>query len=330
MVLVLVRRPSRRRNPTGVAFSTTPKPSSRELCYRPADLKISSNDTMAVDVSEVRKRILIGLFSDDELLDRLVLKGGNALEVIHALADRATVDMDFSMEGRFEDVQDAWSRIERALQREFGRVGLVVFDLTVKEKPSVRRPGAPTWWGGYLVHFKLVDRGVYSEFEGDLETIRRRAEVVGPEQKKTYKIDISVHEFCAAKERRELDYYTVYVYSLEMIVVEKLRAICQQMDSYDVNSRKAPRSRDFFDICYIMESQELDLTRQENVQLARNIFAAKEVPMKLLKDIDSYREFHRSDWESVELSISGSVRPFDYYFDYVLDLVRSLELPWEI
>jgi predicted nucleotidyltransferase component of viral defense system len=37
---------------------------------------------MAIALDEVRRRILIALFSDDELMDTLVLKGGNALALV--------------------------------------------------------------------------------------------------------------------------------------------------------------------------------------------------------------------------------------------------------
>ena len=76
---------------------------------------------------------------------------------------------------------------------------------------------------GYTTNFAMISMA-----------LRRRAEVVGPQQMRKYTIDISHHEFCEGKVKREVDDYTIYVYSLEMIAAEKLRAICQQMPEYAV------------------------------------------------------------------------------------------------
>jgi hypothetical protein len=43
---------------------------------------------MTLGFYDIRRNILIGLFSDDELFDTLVLEGGNALALIHKVANR--------------------------------------------------------------------------------------------------------------------------------------------------------------------------------------------------------------------------------------------------
>lgn len=35
------------------------------------------------------------MFSDDDLLEQLVLKGGNAMALVHQISARASVDLDF-------------------------------------------------------------------------------------------------------------------------------------------------------------------------------------------------------------------------------------------
>jgi hypothetical protein len=45
-------------------------------------------------------------------------------------------------------------------------------------------------------------------------------------------VEISKFENCSDKTGVELDDHTVYVYSPAMLVIEKLRAICQQMPEY--------------------------------------------------------------------------------------------------
>ncbi len=73
----------------------------------------------------------------------------------------------------------------------------------------------------------------------------------------------------------------------------------------------------------------MDFASAENLELARQIFAAKEVPLGLLANIGAFREFHRPDWESVKTSTKGELESFDYYFDFVLDLVKSMKSLWD-
>jgi hypothetical protein len=140
-----------------------------------------------------------------------------------------------------------------------------------------------------MVQFKLIERTLFDKLSGDLDAIRRQAEVLGPMHKRVYTIDISQGEFCEGKIQREIDDYSVYVYSLEMIAIEKLRAICQQMPQYELNRTKSPRARDFYDICQIVTERGIDLTIDKNLALLAAIFAAKAVPLSLLKEIGKFR-----------------------------------------
>jgi predicted nucleotidyltransferase component of viral defense system len=78
---------------------------------------------MAISLEEVRRRILIALFSDDELMNTLVLKGGNALALVYKVGSRASLDMDFSIQSAFSDVEKTGERIFEVLKREFGVIG---------------------------------------------------------------------------------------------------------------------------------------------------------------------------------------------------------------
>lgn len=46
-------------------------------------------------IEQIKKIALIALISDDELMNALVLKGGNALHVIYKVDSRASLDLDF-------------------------------------------------------------------------------------------------------------------------------------------------------------------------------------------------------------------------------------------
>jgi hypothetical protein len=278
---------------------------------------------MSISADEIRRRILIALFSDDELMNDLVLKGGNALALVHNVGSRASFDMDFSIQNAFADFDATKVRVFNALLREFATIGYVVFDEKFGAKPVKRKEDLPDWWGGYLVEFKLAERSLYEKLSGNLDALRKQSEVLGPQQKRTYTIDISQNEFCAGKIQREINDYIVYVYSLEMIALEKLRAICQQMPEYAFGT-KTPRARDFYDIHQIVKENGIDLSTKENQSVLVAIFSAKEVSLSLLNMIGKYRDFHAPDWAAVEASISGAHEDFDYYFDFVVALASDL------
>ena len=122
-----------------------------------------------MDLEAIRKLVIIAMFSDDVLLERLVLKGGNALGIVHNLTARSSIDLDFSIEDDFENVDDIQARIFRALRDRFDSVGMVVFDATFQRKPEALRAGQSPRWGGYQVQFKLIEKERHAQFPGDLE-----------------------------------------------------------------------------------------------------------------------------------------------------------------
>ncbi|MDA5111008.1 nucleotidyl transferase AbiEii/AbiGii toxin family protein [Brevibacillus thermoruber] len=58
---------------------------------------------LTAEADKLRKLAIISLFSDDELMDILVLKGGNALNIAYKINDRASMDIDLSMDSDFEE-----------------------------------------------------------------------------------------------------------------------------------------------------------------------------------------------------------------------------------
>lgn len=49
-----------------------------------------------------------------------------------------------------------------------------------------------------------------------------------------------------------------------------------------------------------------------------------------MSKIANYREFHRADWPSVELTASGKLESFDFYFDFILQQVVALKTLWDV
>ena len=281
-------------------------PGAQNICPHRCFLLGSADIVARLDFEDVRKVAITAFFSDDHLMEKLVLKGGNALTLIYRCSTRTSLDLDFSIDGDLTDIADAQSRIFRALRDRFDSAGFVLFDELFRPKPAVLGPDQPPSWGGYEVEFKLIEKSQFEDLHGNLENIRRQSLVIGPGQKRTFTVDLSKHEYCENKKEVELDHYTIYVYTPEMLVVEKLRAICQQMDEYPHRRRPGlPRARDFYDIHALLTTTGVNITKDLN--LIRHIFSAKEVPFQLLSLVKSQREFHRPDWPAVVQSVGQPI-----------------------
>ena len=290
-----------------------------------------------MDLDHLKRLVIIAMFSDDDLMDLLVLKGGNALDIVHKAAFRSSIDLDFSIENEFlkEDFGVIQAKVDRALKDTFHAEGFEVFDVSLVERPKKISENLARFWGGYQIDFKIIESRKYLMYRNSIDAVRRNAAVVGPNNKKKFQIDISKFEYCSRKEERELDGYTIYVYTPEMIVFEKLRAICQQMPEYEQhvkNPTRSARARDFFDIYTVFKFFRIDTESRENFELLQNIFNAKRVPLDLIGRIKDYREYHRPDFDAVRDTVKRDYRleSFDYYFDYVVNKANELKAFWKI
>src|SRR3990172_2563343 len=283
----------------------------------------------APDLRDIRRGILTAVASDDLLFQLLVFKGGNALELIHKIGERASLDLDFSMEQDVEDARDLEVRLKRAVEDRLDSLALVVFDWKFGPRPKTSQDASQRW-GGYRAEFKLVERDLARQFASDLDGLRRRSVELGPEHQRVFQIDISKFEFCSGRVTAEIDHYQLQVYTPVMIAAEKLRAICQQMPEYTARRNPAPRPRDFYDIHAIVAVAGVRLA--EHDELVRQMFDAKEVPYALLKLMSRGRErrFHGQGWSAVAQAVRGDVQPFDFYFDFVCACAQDLQALWEV
>jgi len=280
------------------------------------------------NLADIRRLVITAMFSDDVLYGQLALKGGNALNLVYRLGSRSSLDVDLSLEKDFEDLNDSRERIFRALQARFAEAGLTVFDLKFEKRPPRPKPGAEMW-GGYQIEFKLMETDKYASMTDDRDRTRREAFVIGPSDQRVFRIQISKYEYCEGKVETQLDDFSIFVYTPEMIVIEKLRALCQQIPEYTLRGYATPRARDFYDIHSTITGLGLILNTPEILELTRTIFAAKAVDLPLLLQIEKYREFHRQDWPAVELTVSGELKSFDFYFDFVITQIQLLKTLWE-
>jgi len=154
-----------------------------------------------MDADYIRRLTVQAIALDDELMESMVLKGGNLLSLVYKLTDRASEDLDYSMANMLAtpaELEVHQEKMEQALKSRFNDEGMVVFDFTMEEKPRKISDKLKRFWGGYLVNFKVIDKTTYNKFEGDIDSIRRNAVTIGKNQSTKLKIDISNHEYIEA------------------------------------------------------------------------------------------------------------------------------------
>lgn len=301
-----------------------------------AKRKSASTDAEDGLLEKIKRLVVVAIFSDDQLMERLVLKGGNALDLIYGIGMRASIDVDLSMDDDFEASErpEIERKISQSLKSTFQSEGLVVFDFKMEEKPNPLSPELGGFWGGYSIEFKLAEKSIFKRLEGDIEGQRRNALMLGEGSR--FLIDVSKFEFTVGKEPLDLNGLRVFVYSAEMIVAEKLRAICQQMPEYGPVVKRtragSARARDFVDVFAVVNGKRVDVSTNSFGELMKNVFAAKRVPLSLLGLIGSHREFHRSDFEAVRATVKPGTKleAFDFYVDFVIQLVDRLKPLWDV
>jgi predicted nucleotidyltransferase component of viral defense system len=288
---------------------------------------------MAITIQEIKRLVIIALASDDQLMETLVLKGGNAIELLQKESgrlSRASYDLDFSMADDFDDeLEEIKGRIEKTITQTFAENGIIVIDFKFSSKPSKIGEALKDFWGGYNIEFKLVTPEQLAKVKGDTKKLSVQAIPMFPGGSSKIEVEISKYEFVEGKKEMEIDGYTIYIYSPEMIVFEKVRAICQQLPEYKSiipSHSPRPRARDFYDIHLIMSQHKIDPTTEENKQLLINIFAAKRVPPEFIQHIHDNMDIHRLDWQNVldTLSAKEDVEDFDFYIDYTLAQFQPL------
>jgi predicted nucleotidyltransferase component of viral defense system len=283
-----------------------------------------------MDFTEIRSLVIVALFAEDQLLDQLVLKGGNAINLIYGYGSRSSLDVDCSIDGDFVDPDETGEILLRTLRARFRERDHEIFDFSFRRRPLLQRPDTDARWGGYTAEFKIIERTRLEQTRGSFEEMRRTAIEIGPRHQRTFRVDFSKYEFCGQKRQEELQDYAIFVYTPEMLSLEKLRAICQQMEEYPMQRNRTPRARDFYDIYVVLNEGKVDWARQQCLELARSIFAAKDVPLRLIELVPRYRNFHQQDWPSVENSVSDRLKDFNFYVDFVVNESTKLQPLWVV
>lgn len=271
------------------------------------------------------KRLTIkALMHDEQLMYGLVLKGGNALQLVYEITDRASMDIDFSIEGDFSerDFQRISGILDVLLNEQFQTEKLVVFDIRFVERPKTNKEKV---WKGYNIEFKVTHEKDW--YPDDIEKSRREAIKIADQSTK-FSVDISSFEYISSAKKVDLDGTVLLVYTPEMIVIEKLRALCQSIPEYKAvipSAKVKGRARDFYDIWNICSQYPIDFSLDENVVLLHEIFRAKKVPFEFLDLLPIYKDLQKENWNSVEDTLSATNEGFDFYFDYTLALIEKIK-----
>ena len=286
---------------------------------------------------KVRKLTIIALVSDDALMEKLVLKGGNAIPFYGGEAPvRRSLDLDFSLDGDLGPIEKETEKMERLLRQTLKPERLEVFDVRLeKAPPGIERDTLGDFWGGYTLEFKVLSAEDFGRLAGKPEKRSLQAIESSPGGKRTFTVDMSRHEHCKGKVPKKVGGFTVFVYSPTMLVCEKIRAICQQMEEYRriVESRsRRPRARDFYDIHALTTQCGVKLDGDEAWEHIKACFRAKRVPLPLLGRISAEREFHRENFQSVRDTVPRAValRDFDFYVEHLVGGIAPLQPRWEM
>lgn len=85
---------------------------------------------------DIRNTILKAIFSDSDLKENLVLKGGTALK-LHNITDRSSQDLDFSIEESIRYDKDVeGKKLQGLISDAFKQIGFLVVGFEFIEKPK--------------------------------------------------------------------------------------------------------------------------------------------------------------------------------------------------
>lgn len=272
-------------------------------------------------IEDVIDESILAIFKDRILSRRLVLKGGSAIRMLEHDRSRLSIDADFSVEGSIRSAETYFARMEAALRRAFALDGYSVIDFRATPRPMHRKPQLPRWWKGWLCQFKLVAQTFMAL---SLEAQRRRALIPDGANSTVIEIEISEHEYCGPDRKRKVRGVVVHGYTRELLVLEKLRAICQQHPEYRFRSNKN-RARDFYDIHKLCGRMGDRFVRRCRKDLPA-VFGAKEVPVSLLRALwdPEFLAVQQRGFPQVVDGTGGAAREFGVYVEFLRYLVKRI------
>ena len=173
-----------------------------------------------MDLLKTVKRLAItAMISDDILMETFIFKGGSAIDMIYGGNNRASLDLDFSMEKGLseEEEKDIAKKIEETLKDTFMEEGFVAHAIKFDRRPRNMADEVKDFWGGFQIKFKVIPLEKAKEVKFDPQRLAHYSLAVGKRNSTIFKIDISSYEYCAAKALEDFEDYTIQVYTPEMM-----------------------------------------------------------------------------------------------------------------
>lgn len=277
-------------------------------------------------IEEVIRETILAIFSAPALRRMLFLKGGAALRLLEHGQPRLSLDIDFSTETTIENPEEFFGEMATALQNNFSKLGLDAIDAKHVRRPKRPKADREEFWGGWEFSFKLSPHS--DGREGPEKRIRQAIIPAGSNSSKI-EIQLSEHEYCEIIETIKIDQVEIKLYSPALMVLEKIRAICQQHPSYKFSLNKN-RARDFFDIFTLLKTQRND--PKFILDLAYHIdavFEAKRVPLTIVIDGGMFEpEFidgQELGFLSVRDAVRGKIEGFSFYVEQLKILVELVK-----
>jgi hypothetical protein len=275
-------------------------------------------------ITEVIDLSILAICRNPHVSKAVVLKGGSAIRLFEKDGHRLSIDADFSLEQNLENDEDIFfERIEKALSNEFKNKRLIVIDFAANRRPAKPKQGFPLSWGGWECKFKLVSKDFQHK---PIEVQRRNAIIPEGSNSPIMEIDISDGEYCGSKRSIMIRGVKVQGYTRELLILEKIRAICQQHPLYEFASRKGKnRARDFYDIQRLSQHIDDGFIKRCRQHLEK-VFKAKEVPLKLVNVLwdEEFVTEQGMGFQEVVDTVSDKIEPFDVYVQHVRHLVREI------
>ena len=282
-----------------------------------------------ITIDDVIHKVLIGIYSNENLKEELYLKGGQALRFTYGIKNRFSRDSDFSIPKKIENDKTFFDHFKNAVKNEFLKDNLHIIDFKYTRRPNVKSDGSPDFWQGWAVEFKLINS---DDLILPKEKQSRNAIVPVGSPTSKIPIDISEMEYCDGFKKITRYSTEVKVYSKELLVLEKLRAICQSHPDYKYRSTKTNRARDFYDIeqiySMVLDSEDPDKFFKNCSIHLENVFKAKEVPLDILEKClndEDFLNIQKIGWEEVKATVNILDQPFSYYVQTLKNLIKEVK-----
>jgi len=249
------------------------------------------------------------------LRDALCLKGGILMSAAYN-SIRQTGDVDFSASANPEPFTSALREtLDAALTSAAADLGYV--DLRLKVQRFEKNPRPATFEEATSPAIKMTI-GIALRATNAAKSLERgqAIEVLG--------VDISFKEPIINVQVLNIQdqEHSVFAYSIEDLIAEKLRALVQQ------KMRNRRRRQDIYDIFWLTQNVSIDADARKSILSS---FLKKSDARELVTTQDSFddpetRERAGADWHTMALEI-GDLPDFNTTYDSVRDFYRSL--PWD-